>query len=273
MSRTAPGPILILHVLIFVAIMGWSQPGYAGASASAWLEMSPPVRDHRTSSAIYDGARRRMIVVGPSTKDMLVLPLDGDPVWHTVRTANPPEYVEFRSAQLDSAGNRILFIGFRIEGTAFTQSYFEVWALSLDDPPTWSYLEDGHTGPTGRSFYSTTWDPVRRRLIVFGGTETIGHLIPTTYYRNVAFTFDGATWDTLRTEGTPPHGRAKNTAVYDAARDRILVFGGEQEDNSPTTVWGWSSTRRGSSRCREPRPGRSSRLRRRHPRRVRIIRR
>ena len=33
-------------------------------------------------------------------------------------------------------------------------------------------------------------------------------------------------WTTLTPSGTPPHGRMSHSAVYDAIRDRMIVFGG-----------------------------------------------
>src|SRR5262249_20812171 len=47
----------------------------------------------------------------------------------------------------------------------------DVWQLSLSGTPTWSQLTTIGTPPTGRAFFSTIYDPIRDRVIMFGGAQ------------------------------------------------------------------------------------------------------
>ena len=97
----------------------------------------------------------------------------------------------------------------------------DVWALNLTGVPTWTKLAPSGTPPSGRAGHSAIWDPVRNRMIVFGG-ETL----PGSYANDVwALTLfpGGATWTQLTTSVTRPGARAHHAAVYDPLSDRMLV--------------------------------------------------
>ena len=82
------------------------------------------------------------------------------------------------------------------------------------------------------------YDPVRDRLVVFGGYDG------TPCARNDVWVLSLSgkpVWQQLFPSGTLPSGRSQTTAIYDPARDRILIFGGV--DSSVThlnDVWALS---------------------------------
>src|SRR2546428_14021195 len=45
----------------------------------------------------------------------------------------------------------------------------DVWTLALSGKPTWSKLSPSGIKPAARSFHTATYDPMRDRMIVFGG--------------------------------------------------------------------------------------------------------
>lgn len=95
--------------------------------------------------------------------------------------------------------------------------------------PSWSAIEPSGSVPVARLDHSLTLDPVRRRLVLFGG-KTLEFL--------------GDTWifDLGRNEwrevlaAPSPDPRRGHAAVYDAVRDRLVLFGG-QRDGFFNDVW------------------------------------
>jgi hypothetical protein len=119
-----------------------------------------------------------------------------------------------------------------------------VWALSLAAPMAWSELTPSGTPPAGLYGSGVTYDPVRDRVLVFGGVGSSG---PT----NSLWALDlasGPAWSLLSPGGTAPDARSRPMTIYDSARDRIVMSGGDtgvaapagdtwELDLAPTLQW------------------------------------
>jgi hypothetical protein len=104
----------------------------------------------------------------------------------------------------------------------------DVWALSLGGLPAWTQLTPSGPEQDGRMLHSAVYDPVRDRMVVFGGWDGAVHR-----YVNDAWALSLAgspTWAQISPTGTPPAGRLGQSAIYDPVRDRMVIFGGR--DNS-----------------------------------------
>jgi hypothetical protein len=97
----------------------------------------------------------------------------------------------------------------------------DVWALSFSSPLYWAKLPITGAMPTGRSAACVIYDPLRDRIIVFGGLQG-GTLLNDVWALSLSGT---PTWTQLSPSGTPPSARYEQSAVYDPVRDRMLVFG------------------------------------------------
>ena len=76
--------------------------------------------------------------------------------------------------------------------------------------------------PTARSGPSVVWDEGHSRMIIFGGNK--GGYLNDVHILSVA---NGSwTWSSPSVSGVPPSGRQDHSAVWDAANDRMIVFGG-----------------------------------------------
>jgi hypothetical protein len=77
------------------------------------------------------------------------------------------------------------------------------------------------TPPSARSVHSAIYDPVRDRMVVFGGYS--GAYLDDVWALSLAGT---PAWTQLTPSGTPPRARYYHSAIYDPVRDRMLVSGG-----------------------------------------------
>jgi FlgD Ig-like domain/Kelch motif/Galactose oxidase, central domain len=125
------------------------------------------------------------------------------------------------SAILDAPRNRLIVFGGESPDTA---PYFrnDTWALTLTNPPVWQELQTQNAPPAPRSGHTAIYDPVRQRMLVFGGSDL---MIP---YSDVwELTLAGSpTWTQLAPQGAAPGPRHNHVAIYDSARDRMVVAGG-----------------------------------------------
>src|SRR5262249_6773862 len=101
---------------------------------------------------------------------------------------------------------------------------------------TWSLMP-----PPGRVFHSAAYDPVRRRVVLFGGTDGVERNDVWT----LSLTKDSSGWRQLPIHGEPPKPRGHAAMLYDPTRDRMIVYGGSnQPGQSGATLYGdvWELT-------------------------------
>jgi hypothetical protein len=202
---------------------GAPEPALAsGAGDGAWVAAAirPSARGYL--SAIYDPVRNRMVVFGGDDNssphyfgDVWALSLAGAPAWTQLTpTGTPPSRRSAHSAIYDPVRDRMVVFG----GRDSTGLYNEVWVLSLSGTPAWTQLTPTGAPPSARCSHSAIYDPLRDRMVVFGGS-----------YKNDAWALSLAgtpAWTQLTPTGTPPSVRWGHSAIYDPVRDRMVVFGG-----------------------------------------------
>src|SRR5438046_2837698 len=113
-------------------------------------------------------------------------------------------------AVVDPTHDRMVVFG----GWGF--GYFDdTWVLDLASA-TWTPLPRDAAHPGPRMEYASIHDPVRNRMIVFGGKDPFTSEV-------WALDLSGTpTWSLLITAGTPPSPR-ESRAVYDPVRDRMVI--------------------------------------------------
>jgi hypothetical protein len=119
------------------------------------------------------------------------------------------------SAVFDPVRRHLIFFG-GYDGSN-NNGLNDVWELSLSSM-TWTQLP---TGPSPRWAHSAIYDPVRDRMIIFGGTTNNGN----TYLNDVwSLSLSGTpSWNPLP---TGPRARRGPGLIYDPVRDRLVLFGG-----------------------------------------------
>ena len=92
-------------------------------------------------------------------------------------------------------------------------------------PLAWTQLAPG-AGPSGRYGHSAVYDPVNRRMVVFGGSTVAVGITASDEVWSLSLSVEGLeTWSQL-SPATGPNARLGHGAVYDGARQRMIVFGG-----------------------------------------------
>lgn len=203
-----------------------------GSGVWRQLTQAGPIPSARGLMAyVYDAPRRRMIIfcgynmAGSCFNDVYFL--------DSMHTANPrwtyasiggsrPLNRQSSAAAYDPIRQRmIVFSGW----CGFTW-FNDIYAIeNLASTPVWRLLSPAGTGPGGRWGAICSYDPVKDRLIVFGGQNS-GQTYPNDVWALESLQVSNGRWRLLSTTGTRPTGRMWSTSTYDIPNDRMLFFGG-----------------------------------------------
>ena len=127
-------------------------------------------------------------------------------------------------------GLTILFGGYDKADTLFG----DTWAWN---GTTWRLLASD--GPEPRRNGGFAYDPDRKRLVLHGGYA--GRPRRDDRFVTDTWEWDGVRWTRAATAGPEP--RYGQAMIYDAARRRMLLFGGFARDTTYDDVWRWDGAR------------------------------
>jgi len=147
-----------------------------------WVRLPDGPEERWRASATYDPVRRRMLLFGGlavattdgSLNDVWALDLDGTPSWRRLYPGGEPPTRQFDASVFhDPVRDRLIVSG----GYGFPTSgpYLRTWALSLDGEPVWTELSTQEAGPSDRNEHAAVYDPIRDRMIFFGGNTGFLH--------------------------------------------------------------------------------------------------
>lgn len=210
------------------------------AQSPSWVKLAPTgvapaVHMH---SASYHESTARMIVFGghaaPAFVDDAWVLRDANavtPAWTKLDPGQPaPSGREWHSNIYDPSSNRlIVFGGVEISPNPARN---DVWALTnadgLGGSPAWVQITPTGQVPEGRVGHSAVFDPSTNRMVVFGGMNR-----QWTTFRNDVWVLLNAnglggapSWTQLAPTGPLPSPRSDHSAIYDHAKNRMVVFGG-----------------------------------------------
>jgi hypothetical protein len=210
---------------------------FAGTPTWTWLtDWDAPLHGRWYHVGVYDSRAHRLVVHGGAASngtlgDAWALDLVGTPAWSMV-TGTPPAPRQGHAVAMDTRRGRMLVFGGRTDSWCALCSWFYYADLNAyDGVGAWSDLYT--PGPSGRAFASLVYDPVRDRLLLYGGMNE-GIL----YGEVWSYTFaHPQAWSLLAPAGTAPDPRRGHTAIYDPPNDRMLVFGGNTAVGATNEVW------------------------------------
>lgn len=222
------------HLVVALALIACAIPARAHAYGEAWA-LIPANPALPTSSVAfypnaYDPVRERMLL---GVDDLWALSLTGSPTWTPVANVGSPPVAKYPSVIYDPVNDQLVYFGGQFQNGTTTNA---VYTLSLGGTPTWTLLTPSGTPPTGRVFNTAIYDSPHHRMVVFGG-ESSGSFTSDVW----ALDLDGPpAWEQLLPSGSPPGARTRAKAVYDAAGQRMVMFGGYGASGFLGDVWSLS---------------------------------
>lgn len=200
-----------------------------------WNELLPsgtPPAGRLAGSAVFDVLHQRLVGFGGTAGlpvDTWQLDLREQPVWSMVETngMEPPGSYGMTSI-FDAVRNRMVIFGGSTSAGYF-DAHNNTWELDLQpDTPQWRQLTPGGTLPLARRSLTSVFDPVRDRMVIFGGwdgtSDNASSFLNDTWALSLS-TEDGE-WTQLSPDGALPGGRGVMAAAYDPHGDRMVLFGG-----------------------------------------------
>ncbi len=198
-------------------------------ASETWTQLSPtgpPPAPVEAMASVFDAARSRLIYFGGWDRSIALnalveLDLLPVPTWRGIDAVGARPTPRFGSSLVyDSLRDRLVMFGGYDQNSDVL--FGDTWSINLTGTPVWTQLTTAGTAPTPRDAHCAMYDPVRDRMVVFGGWT---HAMQNGVY---ALDFSGATptWSQLSPTGTPPSPRDLAASVYDVARDRFVITGG-----------------------------------------------
>ena len=192
----------------------------------SWREVrassAPDAR--RGHTAIYDAPRRRMVIFGGQRSgffnDVWSFDLDAE-TWEELAVSGDRPVPRYgTSAVLDSLRNRMVMShGFSSEGR-----FDDTWAFDLTRNRWTELTPSGGPKPLNRCLHDAVYDKANDRMLLFGGCSS--GFGPCPQGDLWAFDMKDHVWTQLQPSGEAPDARYNLRLNYDAAGERMLMFGG-----------------------------------------------
>ncbi len=146
----------------------------------------------------------------------------------------PPARYYPASAYDDDTGKLYIWGGLQNEDPLNFRTSDDMWVW---DGSEWEELSPTGDAPSPRGFFGNTYDPVRKRIVVFGGQ--VGNLASLAYQDMFALDIETQEWTRLHdgNNGPTPSTRMHAHLTYDVVRDRYLLWGGHTDNGDLNDLW------------------------------------
>jgi hypothetical protein len=181
-------------------------------------------------SMAYDSTRKRTVLFGGSASAVVgTWEWDGNN-WNKQNPSTSPPWRYIHTMTYDSARQRTVLFG----GDAGSGQLGDTWEW---DGNNWSQ-KNTLTNPAPCLGSAMTYDAARKRIVLFGGRGG-----PNAHQEyNTTWEWDGATWTNVLIPAGHPSQRYEYAMTFDAARQRIVLFGGGLGGQRLSDTWEWDGT-------------------------------
>jgi hypothetical protein len=205
---------------------------------SKW-EQQHPVKEpvsRKPAAAAYDQIRGQVVVFGGEGAGGSVLSdtwtWSGQD-WSQPATEHPPVGRVDAAAAFDRSRKvLVLFGGFRSIDFNASRPTNETWSWNGS---AWA-LQNPDSSPPPRGSPVMAYDEARGQVVMFGGLS--GNTQDSQTYRADTWTWNGTTWRQQQ-PAIAPIGRERAVMVYDSARKRTVLFGGQGDKGILNDTWIW----------------------------------
>jgi len=206
--------------------------------AIEWTALAPQARC--AARLCVDSANQRIILFGGTTvymdgayfNDVWEIPLDNPGYYPWLRIkpsgSSPAARADYCLVYDPADGRMILFGG----ASGIGHFLNDVWALNLTPgSESWEELAPSGTPPSARVYAYSVYCPSRRSVVFYGGKGSGGSFGDVWELK-----LDSLSWHPIAASGAPA-ARHDGGAVYDAASDRVVMFGGRTDSDFTDEVW------------------------------------
>ena len=149
--------------------------------------------------------------------------------WVNVSPQTPPDPRQSAALAYDSDREVVVLFGGFMGGLSVSGETWEwdgeAWRLAATE------------GPPGRTEHTMAYDPIRKRTILFGGSNLFSLF-------NDTWEWDGHAWTRVDPSGAIPAARWGAAMTFDAGRGRVLMTCGGTFDHPGgfSDTWAWDGT-------------------------------
>ncbi len=198
-----------------------------------WVQQSPAASPGiRVRAAMaYDPLQQQTVLFGGT--DALAQTVYGDTwlwdgnTWSAATPASSPSARAMSAIAYDATRQQeVLFGGRDATNTLVGDTW--VW-----DGGNWAQKNPA-SAPSARRFHAMAYDALHQQLVLFGGITAVNGSFVVV---GDTWVWDGSNW-TQMSPSTSPSARSGHVMAYDAARQRVVLFGGVGGLASNSTVFG-----------------------------------
>ena len=192
-------------------------------------QVSPPARYNHAMA--YDAARGRVVLFGGVGGSWYGDTWEWDGAhWTKLSPAASPTARAGHAMAYDTGRGRLVLFG----GARGGPHHRDTWEW---DGARWTQLSPP-TSPTARGGHAMAYDAERGRVTIFGGTTGINGP-----HHSDTWEWDGERWTQPLPPASPP-ARSSYAMAYDAARARVVLFGGLAGSGFfRSDTWEWDGVR------------------------------
>ncbi|MEN0061652.1 MAG: kelch repeat-containing protein [Myxococcota bacterium] len=148
--------------------------------------------------------------------------------WTMVETETAPSARARYAIAIDEEGGRALLFGGRWRQDGETGDYTlynDLWEFDFGKRE-WTLLDDGRGGPAPRYYAQGAYDQASGKFYIWGGNTNTDPL--TFNITQQLWSWDGTAWERITTTGDKPSRRSFLGSLHDTARNRLVIFGGQE---------------------------------------------